>query len=266
MLPAALLLGGWLGYPLVVTFTRGIGGVGRVLSDPEFARVALQTAAFAFVSVPLELLLGLGFAVLLHRLAPGRGSAAARASVLLPWTLPTAVMAMAWAWIFNDQYGIANEVLVRLGALDAGLPWLGRPGTAFAALVFADLWKTTPFVVIVLLAGLQGIPAELHEALAVDGAGPVRRFFWITLPLLRPSLAVAVTFRLIHALGIFDLVWVLTGGGPAGSTRTLTLYIYDQVFRYLRPDDAAAATLVSVLLVFAVSAGTGALIRGRARP
>lgn len=261
LIPAAVLVFGILGLPLALTVSQGRGHFAALFSDAALGRIALTTTAFAAISVALELLLGLGFALLLQQTIRARGLF--RAVALIPWALPTAVMAMSWRWIFNDVYGVANDMLLKVGLLHEPIAWLGRPGTAFFALVAADVWKTTPFVTIILLAGLQSIPRDLHEAMSVDGAGPARRFFSLTLPLLRPAMAVAVTFRLIQALGIFDLVWVLTGGGPADSTRTLALHVYETLFRYLNLGYGAALTAAVVLFAFVVASAAGAAVRGR---
>jgi ABC-type sugar transport system permease subunit len=161
-----------------------------------------------------------------------RGRAFSRLSVLVPWALPTAVMAMAWQWMFNNPFGVINDLLIRAGLITNPLDWLSTPAGAMFAAIFSDIWKATPFVTIILLAGLQSIPGELRESLSMDGAGPLKRFFHLTLPLLFPFLRVALIFRVIHAAGIFDLLWVLTKGGPADTTRTLSLYIYDLAFKY----------------------------------
>lgn len=262
LLPAALLLGAVLAAPLAAGLAGGLGRVGDVVRDPALARAARNTLVFAGLSVPLEMALGLAFALVLDRTFRGRGLA--RAVAILPWALPTAVMAMSWRWIFSDSWGVANDLPRALGAIDEPIAWLGRPGTAMAALVVADVWKTTPFVTLILLAGLQSVPRDLHEAMGLDGAGPVRRFVWITLPHLRPAIALALVFRLIQALGIFDLVWVLTGGGPADATRTVSLEAYDSVFRSVDPARGAAVTLVSAAGIFVVALAAGALARGRA--
>ncbi len=262
LIPAGVLLLGVLGLPLASSLLRGVGHYGEVLTDPRLPPVVWNTTRFALVSVSLELVLGLGFALVLHRTLRLRGPL--RAVALLPWALPSAVMAMSWRWILNDSYGVAGHLAAGLGLVEAPIAWLGRPGTAFAALVVADVWKTTPFVTIILLAGLQTIPRELHEALSVDGAGPFRRFWHLTLPLLRPAIAVALIFRLIQAIGVFDIVWVLTGGGPADSTRTMALHIYDTVFRYVRPEAGAALTVLVALALLLVGGGVHALLGRRA--
>jgi multiple sugar transport system permease protein len=203
----------------------------RLWQDGRWWMALRNTAVFTGTSVALEMVLGVGVALLLHRAFRGRGLV--RAITLLPWALPTAVIALAWAWIFNDVFGVANDVLVRFGLVDAPMAWLGHPGTAMLAMVVADVWKTTPFVALVVLAGLQAIPATVLEAAAVDGLSAVQRFRHVVLPLLVPSLAVAFAFRAVQAYGAFDLVYVLTGGGPGGATETVSLYAYQNDFRYL---------------------------------
>jgi multiple sugar transport system permease protein len=216
----------------------------RLLWDHDLKKTLKNTLVFTGFSVPIELLLGLSFALLLH--LPFRGRSLMRLSVLVPWALPTAVMALAWQWMFNNPFGVINDLLVRVGILANPLDWLSSPEGAMFASVFADVWKTTPFVAIILLAGLQAIPPELRESLSVDGAGKTVTFLHLILPLLMPFIRVALVFRIIHAAGIFDLMWVLTKGGPADTTRTLSLYIYDLAFRY---DEVGYALFLSVLFL-----------------
>lgn len=215
----------------------------EVLADTKLWAVLGNTLSFTVASVLLELIIGLALALLLVQKFPGRGLV--RAAVLIPWALPTAVMAMAWRWIYNAEYGILGDLLFRLGVLASPkVAWLASPGMAFAACVLADVWKTAPFMALLLMSGLSSIPDELYEAAAIDGAGPLRRFVTITVPLLAPAMAVATLFRAIQAFGIFDLIWVLTGGGPAGSTQTIALYVYDTVFRYQDLGYGCTLTLV----------------------
>jgi multiple sugar transport system substrate-binding protein len=202
----------------------------RLVLDVDLHRTLKNTVWFTILTVPFEFLLGFLFALLIN--LPLKGRTFSRLSVLIPWALPTAVMAMIWQWMFNNPFGVINDLLVRAGLIMKPLDWLSTPEGAMFAAVFADIWKTTPFVTIILLAGLQSIPVELEESLSMDGGGSVLKFFHLTLPLLIPFMRVALIFRVIHAAGIFDLIWVLTKGGPADSTRTLALYIYDLAFRY----------------------------------
>src|SRR5262249_19637767 len=160
--------------------------------------------------------------------------------LLIPWALPTAVIAVLWAWIFNDQYGILNSVLTRTGVLHSPVPWLARPTSAFWALVIADAWKTTPFVFVLLLAGLQAIPGGLYEAIEIDGGGAWAKFRLVTWPFLARFIFIALVFRVIQAFSVFDLVYVMTGGGPGGTTETLSVYAYQTMMRYLDFSYAAA--------------------------
>ncbi len=212
-------------------------GALRPWRDGRFLSSLRNTALFTTASVGLETLLGLGIALLLHLRFRGRGLV--RALTLLPWALPTAVMALAWAWIFNDSFGVANDLLGRLGLVSRPIAWLSSPGTAMAALVVADVWKTTPFVALIILAGLQGIPGEVLEAARMDGLGAWPRFWHVVLPLLSPSILAAALFRAVQAYGAFDIVYVMTGGGPGGSTETVSLYAFQTYFRYLDPAHGA---------------------------
>jgi multiple sugar transport system permease protein len=224
----------------------------RLLADARFWQDAAQTLRFAGLSLALELLLGLALALLLHRPLPRRGLV--RAVVLLPWALPTTVMALGWRWILNDPFGPLNGLLQSLGLPAYG--FLSQPATTWLFTVLADVWKTTPFVALLLLAGLQAIPNELEEALRLEGAGPLQRLRRLTLPLLAPYLLLAALFRLAQALGVFDLIQVLTGGGPASSTESLALYAYLNAMRFL--DFGYAATLM--LGMFALVLGLSALV------
>jgi multiple sugar transport system permease protein len=224
----------------------------RLLADARFWQDAAQTLRFAGLSLTLELLLGLALALLLHRPLPRRGLV--RAVVLLPWALPTTVMALGWRWILNDPFGPLNGLLQSHGLPAYG--FLSQPATTWLFTVLADVWKTTPFVALLLLAGLQAIPSELEEALRLEGASPWQRLRRLTLPLLAPYLLLAALFRLAQALGVFDLIQVLTGGGPASSTESLALYAYLNAMRFL--DFGYAATLM--LGMFALVLGLSALV------
>ncbi|RLB01270.1 MAG: hypothetical protein DRG55_05410 [Deltaproteobacteria bacterium] len=226
---------------------REEGYLKRIAIDYDLRRTLLNTVLFTSISVPLEFILGLLIALLLT--AQFRGRSFVRLAVLIPWALPTAVMAMSWQWMFNNPFGVLNDLLVRVGLAERPFDWLSSPSGAMFAAIFADLWKTTPFVVIILLAGLHSIPQELKESISIDGAGPLRRFFHLTFPLLLPFVRVALIFRIIHAAGIFDLIWVLTKGGPADSTRALCIYIYEVAFRY---DELGYAIFLTVLFLLAL--------------
>ncbi|MBJ7901139.1 MAG: ABC transporter permease subunit [Cyanobacteria bacterium RI_101] len=226
----------------------------RLGGDSRLWQSLGQTLVFSVISVSLELLLGLGTALILNQNFRGRG--VVRAIAILPWALPTAIISVAWVWIFNDQYGLINDLLLRLGVISQGINWLGEQPWATTAVILADVWKTAPFITLILLAGLQAIPPELYEAHALDGAGPWQSFVRLTLPLLAPQIFVALLFRFAQAFGVFDLIQVMTGGGPAGSTETVAVYIYNMTLRYL--DFGYGAALV--VAAFGLLAGGLALV------
>ncbi|HKC23731.1 MAG TPA: sugar ABC transporter permease [Thermoanaerobaculia bacterium] len=268
--PAAALLAAVVALPVVrvlsLSFMRaelaggiairgaGAGPYLRLWQDGRWLSALANTCVFTGASVALETLLGLAFALVLHARFRGRGLL--RSAVLLPWALPTAVIALAWAWIFNDTFGVANDVLMRLHLIGHPIAWLGEPRLAMAAIVLADVWKTTPFVALVLLAGLQSIPEDVLEAARADGLSAPQRFLRVTLPLLAPSLVVAILFRAVQAWGAFDVVYVMTGGGPGGATETISLYAFQNYFRYLDFGYGSTIATQGMLLAAAV-AGVG---------
>lgn len=252
-----------LGTQLQTEFT-GLGNYGRMMGDGRFWQSLGNTTVFTVISVLLELILGMGVALVLNQSFKGRGIV--RTISLIPWALPTALMGLAWAWIFNDQYGIVNDILLRLDIIQSGVSWLGDPTLAMMALIIADVWKTVPFISILLLAGLQSISQDLYEAHAIDGATPWQSFWRITIPLLMPQILIALLFRFAQAFGIFDLVQVMTGGGPAGATETVSVYIYTTVMRYLDFGYGAALVVVTfLLLVLAVAIASFFLSKARAK-
>ena len=265
LLPAARIL--FLSFTRADALGPGTAGVApalRLWHDGRWLQALRNTCVLTGASVAIETLLGLAFALVLH--ARLRARSVLRAVVLVPWALPTAVMALAWAWIFNDTFGVANDVLLRLHLLERPVAWLGEPRLAMAAIVAADVWKTTPFAALVLLAGLQSIPEDVLEAARVDGLGAPARFLRVTLPLLLPSLVVAVLFRAVQAWGAFDVVYAMTGGGPGGATETVSLYAYQCTFRYLDFGTGAAIATQSMLVASAVAAAGLALVARRESP
>jgi multiple sugar transport system permease protein len=222
--------------------------------DDRFWTALGNTAYFTVVAVGAELTLGLGFALLLDaRAARAEGSVRRgmlRASILVPWAIPTVVSAKLWAWLFDASHGLVPKLLP---ALDAD--WLGSPGWAMHAAILVDVWKTTPFVTLLLLAGLQGIPEDVYRAAAVDGAGSWRTFRSITLPLLRPVIALTLVFRTLDAFRVFDAVYVLTEGGPANTTETLSIYAYKTLMRAGDFGYGSALSVVTFACVMILAAG-----------
>ncbi|PSB35395.1 carbohydrate ABC transporter permease [Chlorogloea sp. CCALA 695] len=268
LLPALLLLLLVFAYPIarafwLSLFTQNLGtklqaefsgldNYVRMAGDGRFWQSFLTTSIFTTTSVVLELLLGMGIAIVLNQRFLGRSLV--RTSAILPWALPTALIGLAWAWIFNDQFGVANDLLLRLGLIKTGINWLGEPNLARIAVIFADVWKTTPFISILLLAGLQSISPDLYEAHSIDGASPWQSFRQITLPLLMPQILIASLFRFAQAFGVFDLIAVMTNGGPGGATEVVSLYIYSTVMRYLDFGYGAALVVVTFLLLLVMVA------------
>ncbi len=268
LLPAAILLVLVFAYPILRAFWlslfienlgtnlepvfTGLGNYNRMVGDGRFWQSLGVTTIFTVVAVTAELVLGMAIALVLNESFRGRGLA--RTIAILPWALPTALIALTWQWIFNGQFGVWNDILLRLGILQDPVNWLGEPGLALASTIAADIWKTTSFVAILLLAGLQSIPKDLYEAHAIDGATPWQSFRQITLPMLMPQILIAVLFRFAQSFGIFDLIQVMTGGGPAGSTEVVSVYIYATVMRYLDFGYGAALVVITFLILIAVVA------------
>ncbi len=245
----------WLGTPFV-----GLGNFAEAIGDTRFRDGVLRTLAFALVSMPLELALGLALALAMH--AAIRGRAIVRVAALLPWAIPTVVAALVWRFMFDANAGIATHLLRTAGLVGPTFDVLVHPFAAWVPIVAADVWKTAPFVAVLLLAGLQTIDPVLYEAARLDGAGTLRRFTSITLPLLAPALVVAGTFRFLDALRLFDLAYVLTGGGPGTATEPLSLYAYSVLTQRLRFGYGAAISITVFLLTF-VAALVAVRILGR---
>ncbi len=264
--PMLLVLAPVAGWPLLRTFwfaltdasladLRNYSFVGLLnfrylLTDPDWWLAVRNTLVFTLVSVSLETVLGMLIALALHARFRGRGLL--RAAVLVPWAIPTVVSAKMWAWMFNDVFGIVNELFLAVGLIDAPVAWTASPDTAMAAIIAVDVWKTTPFMALLLLAGLQMIPEEIYEAARIDGVNPVKVFFRVTLPLLRPALVVAVVFRTLDAMRIFDLVYVMTGNNR--TTMSMSIYARQQLvdFQDVGYGSAAAALLFAIIAVMTV--------------
>lgn len=236
----------WLGRPFV-----GLDNYAGIVRDARFWSALGHTALFCVVTVSAELILGLAVALAMHRAARGRG--VLRAALLVPWAIPTVVAGLLWRFMFDGRASIANALLVESGAARRPVAWLVHAATAWVPVMLADIWKTTPFVALLLLAGLQGIDPALYDAAAVDGAGWWRRLQLITIPLLRPAILVALIFRTLDAFRVFDLVYVLTGGGPGTSTEPVALYTFDTLLQNLEFGYGAALSVVVFVVTFALA-------------
>lgn len=274
MLPLLVVMIAVIGWPLFDTarlsFTDarlvgtegnfvGVSNYARILSSSNFERTLITTALFAIISVAAELVIGVLAALLLNQ--DFRGRFLLRALMILPWALPTVVNATLWRLIYNPEYGALNAALTQIGLLDAYRSWLGEPGTALAALIVADCWKNFPLVALIALAALQAVPRDVIAASLVDGAGAFNRFRYVIMPYIAGPLLVALVLRTIEAFKVFDIIWVMTRGGPANSTRTLSILVYQEAFSFQRAGSGASLALIATLLVTVLAVGYAALVR-----
>ena len=216
------------------------------LTDPDFQASIWRTLYFTVVSVTFEGIIGVLVALLLNQKFIGCN--VLRVLVILPWALPTIVNAMMWRLNFNPDYGSINALLSQLGIIDGYRSWLGSPDAALNAVMFADIWKNYPLVTLLVLAALQSIPEDLFEAARLDGASAWRRFRAITFPAIAAPLGVALVLRTIDAFKIFDIIYVMTRGGPVDSTKTLSFFVYQESFSYLRAGSGAAYAILMTLM------------------
>jgi trehalose/maltose transport system permease protein len=209
-----------------------------------------NTFTFAVVSVILETLTGLGVALLLNQEFKGRGLV--RTAVLVPWAIPTIVSAKMWGWMLNDQFGVINNYLMALGVISQKIAWTAEPAYALWTVVLVDVWKTTPFMALLILAALQTVPKDCYEAARVDGVHPLRVFWKITLPLIRQPLLVAVVFRLLDSLRVFDLIYVLTANGS--TTISMSGFVRREMVEYgnMGYGSAASTSLFLIILLTAI--------------
>lgn len=211
------------------TFVR-LGNYFDLLRDPVFWVTIQRTLYFTVVSVGLELLLGIAIAQLIHSHPPGWKFL--RTSLIIPWAVPTIVNGTMWRWIYNADYGALNGILLQLGLIDKYIPWLTKPDVAMNLVILADIWHSVPFIALILQAALATLPADLEEAAAVDGATALQRFLLIRLPLLRPAILVALIVRTVEAFRVFDIIYVITNGGPAYGTVTISYLTYLEMFSF----------------------------------
>jgi len=266
LLPLLVIILTVTGYPLISTlrlsFTDasltgrhvaqhwvGFANYAYVFTDPDFGDAFRRTLYFTFVSVGIEILLGVLVALLLNREFAGR--TIVRAIMVLPWALPTIVNAMMWRLIYNPEFVSLNALLSQLGLIDSYRSWLGTPGTAMNMVILADVWKNYPLVAIIVLAALQTIPRELYEAADIDGAGPWTKFWKVTFPAILGPLSVALILRMIEAFKVFDIIYLMTRGGPADTTKSVSFFVYQESFAYLRAGSGASYA-VTVALTSAV--------------
>jgi multiple sugar transport system permease protein len=243
VMPAVALFGAVIMYPLIAAISTGF--VEQSLVFPgrrfvglenflnvlggDFVGLLGRTVVFTAGATLIPFVLGFGLALALT--VGLRGSNLLRGAFIMPWVLPTVVTSFIWMWIFNANYGVLNGVLMESGLLDSTQSWLGQPGTAMTAIIIAKTWGTFPWMMVMLIAGLQAVPRDLHEAASIDGAGTIRRFRVITLPHLRTIIGIVLLLEVIWNFQHFDTIYILTGGGPAGTTTTFSVAVYNTAFK-----------------------------------
>jgi trehalose/maltose transport system permease protein len=226
----------------------GLDNYQSLISETAFRDAVSHTVVFTVASVALETLLGLAIALVIHSNFRGRGGV--RTAMLVPWAIPTVVSASMWQWMYHDVFGVVNDILVnRLHILDTKVAWLASPATALPAIIAVDVWKTTPFMALLLLAGLQLIPGDVYEASTVDGASKIQQFYQITLPLLKPALLVALIFRTLDAFRVFDVVYVMKQFAP--ETMTVAVYARQQLIDLQLLGRGSAAAVIIFICIFA---------------
>ena len=261
LIPAAICLGGTIVFPILKAIHMslynhvlirpqeygfiGLGNYGRLLQDDVFWLSLWNSSVWVFGSVVFQFLGGFAAALLLHQKFVGR--AFVRTASLIPWVIPGVVVALVWEWLYQPNYGVFNDILLRVGWLKERVAWLSDPNLAMPAVIATNIWRGVPFFSIMLLAGLQAIPDDLYEAARVDGASVTERFWHVTLPLLRPIIVVATATRIIWTFNYADLIFVMTSGGPANATQITSTYTLLQAYSNL--DFGYAATLSVVLLL-----------------
>ncbi|WP_270179868.1 carbohydrate ABC transporter permease [Alkalihalobacillus sp. CinArs1] len=221
-------------------------------SDSRMWKALWNTGVFTFISVLAELILGLAIALLINKAFIGRGLI--RASILIPWAVPTAVAALMWKFLYDGQNGIVAKLFADVGLVEKMTVLLTTDTGAMFSVIFADVWKTTPYMALLILAGLQTIPSSLYEAASIDGANKWKQFLTVTLPLLKTSILVALLFRTLDAFRVFDLIYVLTGGGPANSTETISILAYKVMFSQTNFGEGSALSVIVFLCVAIISA------------
>jgi len=259
--PLLIVLLAVIGWPLLDTFwlsftdARLGGETGNFIwfdnylhafRAPAFRRALFVTVMFTVCTVGAEMLIGLGVGLLLDMNL--KGSKLLRGLLIVPWALPTVVNAMCWRVIYNPDFGALDAFLQQIGVIKEYQSWLGDPTTALIAVGAADVWKTFSLVALITLAGLQAVPRELKEAAAIDGAGPIARFRTVTLPVILPPLTIACVLRTIEAFKVFDIIWVMTGGGPLNSTKSLSILVYQEAFSFRHAGYGASLAMLSVAI------------------
>ncbi len=261
--PMVIIMGAVIGWPLIRTlmlsFTDatmmglnpisfvGLSNFQKAFSDSGFISALKISLIFAVSVVTIEMMLGTTVALLVNE--PFKGRNILRALLILPWAIPTVVNAIMWRLIYNPEYGALNSLLTQMGLIDSYISWLGNPDKALVAIIFADVWKNFSLVALIALASLQSLSSAQMEAAKIDGANAIQRFGYITLPHIIPSLQVALVLRIIEAVKVFDIIYIMTKGGPANKTRSGSIFVYQEAFTNSRMGSGAAFAVIMVSLI-----------------
>lgn len=266
LIPAFIVFAAVLVYPIIYSFFMSLSDVGlqdralhfigienyaRLFRDDYFGNAVWLTLLFTVASVFFEMVLGIGMSLVLNQKFRGRGFV--RGVMILPWALPSVVNAVMWKWIFDGNYGVLNALLQKIGLISHYQVWLGTPALAFVSMLFANIWKETPYVVLLTIAALSNVDRSLYESARVDGAGPVRSFFKVTLPIIKPVVTILIITKSIWAIQTFDLVYILTGGGPASGTELIAYYIYKITYKFNDYGYAAAMSYILSFITFVLA-------------
>jgi len=263
VLPGVLLLVLVLGFPAITSLSYSIrpeqagtvsytlSNYSNLLKDPFFNRTFWNTAVFVFLSVGSHMVLGLAVAMVLNTALPAKPLF--RVVALLPWVVPDVVAGIIWKWMFDPIYGAVNDILLKIGFIDTPVEWLSNPTLALFSVILVNLWRGFPFVMLILLAGLQAIPRHLYEAAAIDGATKVQSFFHITIPGLKKMIVVALALDIVWEVRRFGLIQAMTRGGPGVLTEVLSTYTYKQYFQFFRFEYASAISVVMTIVLLLVS-------------
>ena len=258
--PFIILIGCLILYPLVTNFSLSLVKGGKLsfetytkfLRDPNFLLISKNTAIWTVGSIFFQTIVGLSFALLLNQKFKGRTVFRA-IIIVLPWATPDVVAAVSWRWMYNDMYGVLNDVLVHLGILRDYLPWLGDPNLAKIGVIIANIWKGFSLSAMFYLAALQTIPPEMYEAAKIDGAGPLNRFRFITIPIVKPIILTTLMLITIWTINYFPLIFIMTGGGPGMATETLVTFAYRVGFRFLDFSLSAVVSTITFIIILAIS-------------
>ena len=266
ILPAVLLIIGLGIFPLIYTIYIsthslhadlsighyiGLQNYWKIITDKAFIHSLSLTIYFALISIVVQMILGLAVSMLLNQKFKGRGFM--RAIVLIPWAVPTIVNANLWGFIYNGNYGLLNRILYAFNLIEKPVTWLGSARLAMNMIILADTWRMLPLYVIMILAALQTIPSSAIEAAEIDGASPFQKFLSIILPMLKPILLVVLILRTIQAFKVFDIIYVLTYGGPSNGTMVVSFYSYYQMFRFLKFDYGSAVAIVVAVITLVIT-------------